>query len=388
MFAINFLAVHVYMVYSRASLGVMTYIWGLDVILPFMIFAGYFITHGFKKQQKRSQELGITPGYQAWTYLKSRFLSLLPVFLVAQLMGFLVVHLFILRNPVYEWPIIFINHIAEFVGLQITGIGFGNAYTGVWGAFPPVIQLLNSPLWFISGIFVVGYIVYYLLAKCENLYLYFIGPIFGIIFYASQWLQDSNPLWFDIRHIGNFAFGEGFPHMFVGLTLGCIIWVAVDKLKDKDWSKGMRVVMTIVSFICSAIILYITWVPLNIPFWGELIRINWGSVHILTIFFSFFVLLGMDGFNWLLNWKIWAVPGRLAFYIYMLHFPIIMIIGGAMGVEDLGGLHRLMIVSTVVTIAISYPFMQLNNKVIQPWFKKQPWYSKKQRELEKENTAS
>jgi hypothetical protein len=188
MFAINFLAVHVYMVFPRLNGGDMAHVYALDNILPFMIFAGYFLMQGFKRQQKQAQELELTPGRQAWIHLKSRILGLLPAFMTAQLGGFVVNQVFLTKTPVASWPLILLNHIGELVGLQITGFGFGNSFTGIWGSAPPPLQLLNMPLWFISGIFVAGYLVYYLLAKCENLYLSAIGPFFGIIYYASQYL--------------------------------------------------------------------------------------------------------------------------------------------------------------------------------------------------------
>lgn len=383
MFAINFLAVHVWMVYTMATTREMSHIWALDVILPFMIFAGYFLMHSFKKQQKSSIELGISPGRQAWTYLKSRFMSLLPVFLVAQLGGFIVNYIFVMDLPYFLMPVVLLNHICELVGLQITGIGLGNGFIGVWGTPGINIKLMNAPLWFISGLFVAGYLVYYLLAKCENKFLSFIGPLFGLIFYGSQYLMDSNPFWFDMRHIGDFVFVEGFPHMFIGLTIGCLLWKAVDKLKDKEFSRGMRAFMTVAASIIGLIIIWHTWVPITIPIWGVLLYVNWGSVHVLSVFFTFFVLLNVDGFSRLFNRKIFATPGRLAFYIYMFHYPIIVVVGNLMNVgNEPDKLWILFGVSTVVTIVVGYLFMLLNNKVIQPWFKKKPWYSKNQRELE------
>lgn len=389
MFAINFHVIHVYMVFAMMiNRGVPVLAWGLDVILPFMIFAGYFLMQGFKKQQRQAIECGITPGQQAWGYLKSRFLSLLPIFLTAQFLGF-IVNQIAFDAPLHQWPIRLLNHIGELVGLQIAGIGFGGTFVGAWGTAPPPMILLNSPLWFISGLFVAGYIVYYLLAKCENAFIYFIGPVFALLFYGGRWITDSNPLWYNIYNIGDFFYTPGLPHMFVGLTIGCIIWVVVDKLRSKEFSRGMRGFVTVCSALLGIIIIYITWVPQNIEFWGTLFRFNWSVVHILTIFFALFVLWGADGFNRIFNRKIFALPGRLAFYIYMLHYPIIVTLGFAMGITTaMGDLHRLMIISLVATVVIAYLFMVLNNKVIQPWFAKKPWYSEKQRELEKEETVS
>jgi peptidoglycan/LPS O-acetylase OafA/YrhL len=389
MFAINFVAVHVWMVYAIVTTGEMAHIWALDTILPFMIFSGYFLMHDFKRQQQRSSEEGVTAGRQAGTYLKSRIIRLLPVFLVAQLGGFVINSLYVTKVPVYLWPVALLNHICELVGLQLTGIGLGNGFIGVWGTPGINAKVLNAPLWFISGIIVVGFFVYFLLAKWEKVYLNFVGPLFALVYYGSQYLQDSNPVWYNMQHIGDFTFSEGFPHMFIGLTIGCLLWKAVNKLKDKEWSRGMRVFMTAASAILGIVIIYKTWVPLTLPFWGVILYINWGSVHVISIIFSFFVLLNADGFTKLFDKKIFKVPGRLALYIYMFHYPIIVLMGNLLNVHgEVNGMRMLYVVATVVSIVVGYAFMKLNDKVIQPWLQTKPWFSKRQRELEAEQSVS
>jgi len=383
-FAINFLMVHVYMVYTRAMTGEFVWVYALDNIMPFMIFAGFFMMHSFKRQQPMAIENEVTPGRQAWTYLRTRFVSLMPAFFFALLIGFIVNHGIVLNTPLYQWPLGLLAHVGEFTGLQIFGIGFGNAAVGPWGAAPRIIQLLNAPLWFISGLFIVGYFVIYMLAKNENRFIAFVGPLVAVIFYGSQWLRDSNPFWFDPIVIGDFMIGEAVIHMFIGLWLGCLIWVAVNSLKGKTFSTGMKTLMTIACVVTGILTIYRTWVPVNIPFWGQLLPINWGSMHILTVFFSFLVLLNIDGFTWLLNRKIWKVPGRLAFYIYMFHFPIIIAFGAIINTDSMRGLHILTLVSTVVTIIVSIIFMQWNNKILQPWFARQPWFKKVPKTEDKE----
>jgi peptidoglycan/LPS O-acetylase OafA/YrhL len=382
MFAINFLAVHVYMVYPTGYMGMpFQTIYALDNILPFMLFAGFFLMQSFKKQQKMAIEKNISPGRQAWTYLKARLIGLMPAFLLAQIMGFFVVRVS-QQTPLSQWPIAFINHIFEFMGLQITGLGMGNGFDGIWGEAPRSVQMLNSPMWFISGIFVLGYLVYYFLARNERTFIGLIAPFAAITFYASQFIINSNPNWFNFRYLDDFGFAEAFPHMFVGLSLGCLLYVAYDKLKEKKWSRGMKVFLAVTCFITSFILIYKTWVPVNMPFWGQLVNINWASVHLISLIMAFLLLLNADGFTKLLNRKIWKTPGRLAFYVYMFHYPIIVTMGMVLKINDLSQMHLLYVVSTVVTVAFSYGFMKLNDKVIQPWLKNKPWYSKEQKRLE------
>ena len=62
MFAINFILVHAIMIFPLGYMGFTmsaakdAYIYeqAFDVILPFMIFSGYFMMQGFKKKQQRT----------------------------------------------------------------------------------------------------------------------------------------------------------------------------------------------------------------------------------------------------------------------------------------------------------------------------------------------
>ena len=396
MFAVNFIIVHVLMVFPIGFLrGFPLFLAGLDTIIPFMAFAGFFMMQGFKKQQAAAERYGLSPGHQAGNYLKARLIGLLPVFLLAQLMGFFANNIW-LDTPISQWPIRLLNAIGELTGVQITGIGFGNASVGVWGEGIRVHQLFNTPLWFISGIFVAGYIIYYLLAKNEKSFIGIIAPVSILIFYGSQYLDGRNPMWFEIGRIGDFNIPLGFIHMFVGLSIGCLIYVAVDKLKGKEFSRGMIAFMTIAQIILMTIVIVRTWAPVTSPI-AQYFNMGWGSVHVLTFFFSFFVLLNVDKCTRfpLFSGRIWRIPGRMAFYMYMLHFPIIVFCAMLMGFKGTlltpqtvstvaPRLTILLVVTIVTTIILAYIVMTIDMKVLQPWLKSQPWFRKEQSEISTE----
>lgn len=397
MFAVNFILIHALMVFPIAFLnGFPLYVSGLDVILPFMAFSGYFLMQGFEKQQALGVAATQSAPRQAWNYLKARLIGLMPVFLLGQLLGFVAKNVW-QEIPLAQWPIHLLNGIAELVGVQITGLGFGNASVGAWGEGSRVLQMMNTPLWFISGIFICGYVIYLLLATNKKLFIGLITPGSFLLFYASEFLTQTSKtpmMWYDIRSIGDFRYAAGFPHMFVGLALGCLLYVAVQNLKDKKWSKGAVAFMTAAQIILTIVVLVRTWAPLTSPL-SQYFNIGWEAVHILTIFFSFFVLLNVDKCTRfpLFSSKIWKTPGRLALYIYMLHFPIIVFTAMAMGLKGqvlspetaavmVPKMILLVGVVIVVTILIAYLVMKLDTKVVQPWLQKKPWYTPEQRERE------
>ena len=408
MLAINFCLVHSLMVFPMFVFGsnVPFFYAGLDVIIPFMAFSGYFMMKGFVKQEESAKLMGKSAGRQAWEYLKARLIGLGPAYLVASLMGWLMINIWN-GNRIIDWPIHLLNSIWEIFGLQITGAGFGNPSVGTaWypepGAWPPV-QMLGSPLWFISGIFVAGTMIYFLLAYKKDLFLGFIAPVTALIFYGSHYLGQEQPMWYQVTDIGGFHVAQGWPEIFVGLSLGCLLYVAVDNLKDKKWSKGMIVLLTIVQIIMTIIVWVRSWVPIFIPF-GEYFNLGWASVHFMTFIFTFLVLLNVDGCTRckIFSSKIWATPGRMAFYFYMLHWPILYIVCMCLGMRgmDLSYITMdnmmeemmpvypkfiaLFLITTVVSLVVAYFFMKLDHNKIQPWLKNHPWYTREQAAKEDE----
>lgn len=68
-------------------------------------------------------------------------------------------------------------------------------------------MILNTPMWFISGLFLCGYLVYFLLAKCEKLFLDFIAPVTTVLFWASRYRADGPGLYAIMS-----ASAEPFPY--------------------------------------------------------------------------------------------------------------------------------------------------------------------------------
>lgn len=387
MFAINFVVVHCLMVFPIAYFqGFPLYVSALDIIIPFMAFSGYFMMAGYKKKEAKGLLEGVSAGRQALEYLKTRLTALMPLALFANLLGFVAVNVW-QGTPLKEWPVRLLNAVGEFSGLFIAGIGFGNPSVGMWGEGSRVLQVANTPLWFISGIFVVGYFVYYLVAKNEKLFSYVIAPIAIVLFYGSNYQSGSVPMWYDLHSIGSFNYAMGIPLMFVGLSIGVLLWYPVEALKNKTFSKGMTAFLTVLQIILTFVVFARTWVPTTSAF-GQYFNIGWVNVHLMSIAFSFLVLLNKDHCTRfpLFSSKIWAIPGRLALYVYSIHFPLITFTAMAMGLkgqvlspETAGTLApKLILMTVIVEVAahvLGFAVMQFDQKVLQPWLKSSPWFS-------------
>lgn len=385
-FAINFLLIHVYAVVPRVVGATPPFTSMFDTIIPFMAFSGFFLMQSFQKNQAKLALCPESAGRQAWLYLKSRLKSLMPLFVVSTALagiGFLLVA----KVPVIAWPKYFLDILCEFFGLQIVGYGYGNAFVGFVPDRAAGIagSMANGPLWFMSGVFICGYLIYYLLAKHRDRFVSFIAPVTILVYYGSCYMTNTLPMWTTAHYVGDFAVASGFLNMFCGMSLGVLMFVACDSIKGKTFTRGFKILLTVVQIICTTLVMLRTWVSATHPLYSYF-DFGWGVSFILSTVFTFLCVLNQDYFTRLPIFasKTWKVPGRLSMYIYVLHYPIILFVTRALGITSgmgdvyLEKINLVFILSTVISIAAGYAVMKFEQKVFMPWLNTSPWFSKEE----------
>jgi hypothetical protein len=283
----------------------------------------------------------------------------------------------------------FVNTIVEFLGVHLTGFGVGNVAAGF--AIDQGIGGLttaNGPLWFMSGIFVCGYIIYYLLAKYGDHFVGWIAPIIMIFYYGSTHLTNRMPMWNVYFNIGDFSLPFGLLHMFCGMSLGVIFWVVCDNLKGKRFSTGMIWLLTIIQLGAVFFTIAIkSWNSAHTEI-GQMFHVGWGVNFTLSAIFTLLVLLNVDHVTRfpLFSTKLWRLPGRLAMYVYMVHYPIIIFIVRALGYRRgaadgfVENVFWIFLLCSAVSIVVGYILYKIQNNVLLPWFNTQPWFKKEQTE--------
>jgi len=361
-----------------------------DAIIPFMAFSGFFLMQSFQKNQAKLGDNPDSAGRQAWLYLKGRIRSLMPLFAVATALagvGFLLVA----QVPVIAWPKYFLDILCEFFGLQIVGYGYGNAFVGYVPDRAAGIagSMANGPLWFMSGVFICGYLIYYLLAKHRDRFVGFIAPVTILLYYGSCYMTNTLPVWTTAHYVGNLALASGFMNMFCGMSLGVLMYVACDRVKGKEWSGGFKALLAVVQVFCTALVMIRTWVSATSPLY-EYLDFGWGVTFLVSAIFTFLCVFNQDYFTRLpiFSNKIWKIPGRLSMYIYVLHYPIILFVTRAMGITAgmgdvyLEKINLIFVLSVVISIVVGYAVMMFEQKIFMPWLDSKPWFSKDQRTKE------
>ncbi len=100
--------------------------------------------------------------------------------------------------------------------------------------------------------------------------------------------------------------------------------------------------------------------------WGA--TFTFATINGLCLIIVFLVLLNKDYLTSLLNKPIWKYPGKLALYIYMLHYPIIGVLQKVCNINNttVKGLHTIYILTYVITILLSILLMLIMDNYITP----------------------
>ena len=355
---ITFMLIHVFMIYPVMYWHIPPYMIGdkipcsgaMDIIIIFYIVSGYFLMSSHNKNKEKRNDKKTTPAAEAGKYLLKRLKGLYPAFLIALVIGLILSNIY-REIPLKDWPFTAIDSIWEWLGTIVTSLGIGNNAYGLYtdGAH----ALMNGPLWFISAIFIVGYLVYYLLEKCEDLYIGLIAPFSFLLAYGYFHINGISPMWYETM-LGGYL-NQAFVQAFVCIGLGVLFNVIITKLKTHKFSTTTRIFLTIAQVICAGIVVYHTLFTTNFYF---------TTIHALCAILIFLTLLNEDYLTKLLNHKIWKYPGKLALYIYMLHFPIIGVLYKSFNITNI---PCLAIITVVVTLGLSMALMAIIDHVITPW---------------------
>ena len=349
-FAIAILGYHIGTILApRAMAGIIeaaTWMAGAgEILFVFTLTAGYFLVKHFKRLQANPEYASRTASGRAWEYLWGRIKALLPVLALGIILGVIAVAIFQESTFAVAINSVF-NGLWEFFGLYAAG-------------YPAAYSQANGAMWFISGLLICSYIIYWAMCKNEDVFAGFIAP-FLFVFLGGWWAwsgtrasqaaystfgeqYSTNPsVTGSAVSTGVIGFNNGLLFVLIGMCGGVIIYYAVEKLKKLNYNIASKVILTIVYLAVAVLIVMFTiqpdwlageYVINNSVASGDVPSVvtnNWTyrtTIHLLCIVLVTLTLLGKDYVTALLNNKFTAKVldylGGSALYIYMLHMPFI-----------------------------------------------------------------
>ena len=319
-FTISIAGYHVGTTFARGKFDGSEWFFGASEILTvFLVFSGFFIMSSYRKRKLSGVDKDLPARTQAWNFLKEKLKQLLPIFIIGELLGFVATCL-LQGYAIADWPVLFINSIWEFLGFSISGLGMGSQTSGIF--YNQIVGTVtgttghfmwNQPLWYISGLLISSYLIYYLLAKDEDKFLGFIAPV-TYVFISAFWYINGFRAAFAATTFGGYL-NSGLVFMFIGIEVGCLVYLLVDKHRDKEFSKGGKIWLTVLSLIVTVLLAGFT-------IKHTAFALERYTLHALSIILATLALLNKDYISNLLNQKVFGYLGRLSLYIYVAHYPI------------------------------------------------------------------
>ena len=300
-----------------------------EVLLIFTVTGGYFMAAHFKKRSTDAEYMQRSASSRAWDYAWGRVKSLLPVLMVGYLLGVIIsTNFFYPDYTVQDVLSMIVNSVWEFLGFHAVGLrSAGNEFFN-----------LNGTLWFISAMIIVGYFLYWGLCKNEDAFAGCFVPLVTI-FLSGWWAftgtRAAQTAWSTFGAqtastngmggsadgaTGTLGFNNGLLFVMLGMMIGILMYYGLKKLSAVEFSACARTALTVFNVLCSVLLM---WYTIYQPTYFDLDR--W-TVSFLCIAVVAMSLLNKDGLTALLNNKatnkLFAYLGSISLYVYMLHYPV------------------------------------------------------------------
>lgn len=340
-FAVAILGYHIGTIYAPRTLkGVVeasSWMAGAgEILFVFTLTAGYFLVKHYKRLKANPDYAKESAGKRAWDYLWGRVKALLPVLALGIILGIISMAIFSgtdLKTTIFST----FNGLWEFLGLYSAG-------------FPAAFSQANGAMWFISGLLICSYFLYYGMCRDEDKTVSLFVP-FTFIFLGGWWAWNGTRAsqvafsTFGVQNASNPAvigipvtdavigFNNGLLFVLVGMCGGIMLYYAIEKLKSIKFSQSAEWLLTLLYLVVAVVLVVYTinptWITgaytiTNNATGGTLSR--W-TVHLLCIILVGLTLLNKDKCTKLLNndytAKLFNYLGGASLYIYMLHCPFI-----------------------------------------------------------------
>ena len=268
----------------------------------FFICSGYFMVNSYFKSDNNTD----TCAGNTWMFMKRKISNLALPVTIGYVISFIIRigDLYILGNNNFSN----ISNIFAY-GIESITEGFVIHGTGLH-LFPA-----TGITWYISCMLISMLLLYYLLCRYKDTFLYIIAPLTGILITAYMYkVIGGYDSWENFSGIVSI----GLIRAIGGLCLGCTAYVISEKLSKIQFTKVGRVSISILEIIIYAAIFY-----------GLFIYSYSFAMHsALTIWIVPLVAVIMSKISYVslifTNPK-WNMLGTVSLYIYISHWRIVML---------------------------------------------------------------
>jgi peptidoglycan/LPS O-acetylase OafA/YrhL len=282
---------------------------GESAVEFFFILSGFLLMLSVSRGLARREDRP-TPAEargKALEYVKKKVLPIYPVLLIALILHYFV-YPFTVSRFGFGWGMkptllgqlkAFMNSEWEFLFLVNTPFGYNENTT-------PIV-----PMWFLTGLLIVGYIYTYLAYRHFDL-MKFLAPLLGVLGLTYFTLNSTFILDFYLK-MGPFT--AGVVRAFTSMAFGMTVFLIYDRVKDIKLHKGWIVLLSILE-------LYAIYRFFALTIHQEISIDNFRrTIYIMIILLMAF--LNVTFFARLLNRRIWHYLGKITLTMYLTHFGLV-----------------------------------------------------------------
>ena len=187
----------------------------------FFLVSGFLMAKSALNKKDEENSEGLVK--ETFHFIMKKIKNFFPYVLFAEILGIIFQNIYLDMN-VYQN----VSTIWDLFLLRMTGLK-GN--------------FINIPTWYLSSMLLCMMIIYPLLRKYKNNFIYLIGPI--IVLFGFGWLNKNYPsfksygTWLGWIYLGTIR-------AFLNLTLGSILYAICEKLKNINFTKLGKLLITII----------------------------------------------------------------------------------------------------------------------------------------------
>ena len=294
----------------------------------FFLVSGYLMAKKAMKIKNVERNLG----EETIEYIWKKFKVFFPYILIAFIFSFIVKNWAVSAYNTQEA----VNTVWNLLLLQMTGI---------------TTSSVVGQTWYISAMFISMLILYPLIRKYKKNFIYIIAPL--IVILIGGWLSHKyvnlrGPLtWTGIVY-------KGLARAFFELSLGTILYEVCEKIKNINFNKLGKVVLTIIEVLGFTSMLIISNIK-NLRY--DYIAIGLVSIAIVLAFSEKTLLLKFC------NNKLFYYLEKLSLPVYLNHIWIILIIKKMFtNTNDTTKLLLSVVITIIVSIIIMFLLEKLKGK--------------------------
>ncbi len=197
----------------------------------FFTVSGFLMVNSFEKRENSICD----PVLETINFEKRKIRYLGKDYLCATLISFLT-HLFIIEQTsgltVNAFKLISLKSITEFLGIYATGL------------FDVVT---NESTWYISAMLIVIFPLYYCMCKNKKFFVYIFCPL--VFIFLLGWRYSTLELYNDFWMKSNGITTNAIAKAVTGICGGVVSYIICKKLKECQWTKIGKVILTIVEVV-------------------------------------------------------------------------------------------------------------------------------------------